>query len=189
MDLSRPVVVAEYGPGEGCHTREMLKRAHPESKFLLFELDPEFCPRSGTAVRRRSARDGDQRRIAPRCPRNWPSRTSPIATTCCPAFRSARWRSARSGRFFKTRTIRSAPGGDFVIYQVTNELRGHATPTIFPRADSEYFLTNVPPMFITVFHKDAVPADKALPPQSRQQRPPRQEPTRAAPSRPIHRSR
>src|SRR4051812_14230130 len=43
MDLSRPVVVAEYGPGEGCHTREMLKRAHPESKFLLFELDPAFC--------------------------------------------------------------------------------------------------------------------------------------------------
>ena len=38
---------------------------------------------------------------------------------------------------------------------------GHATPTIFPRADSEYFLANVPPMFITVFHKDAVPADKA----------------------------
>ena len=36
-------MVAEYGPGEGCHTREMLKRAHPESKFLLFELDPEFC--------------------------------------------------------------------------------------------------------------------------------------------------
>ena len=52
------------------------------------------------------------------------------------------------------------PGGDFVIYQVTNELRRHATPAIFPRADSEYFLQNVPPMFITVFHKDGVPAGK-----------------------------
>jgi hypothetical protein len=47
-----------------------------------------------------------------------------------------------------------------VIYQVTNELRRHATPAIFPRADSEYFLQNVPPMFITVFHKDAVPTGK-----------------------------
>ena len=44
----------------------------------------------------------------------------------------------------------------FVIYQVTNELRRHANkPELFPRADSEYFLQNVPPMFITVFHKDA----------------------------------
>ena len=43
MNLARPCVVAEYGPGEGVHTREMLKRSHPESKFLLFELAPEFC--------------------------------------------------------------------------------------------------------------------------------------------------
>ena len=33
----------------------------------------------------------------------------------------------------------------------TNELRQHAT--LFDRAESEYFLQNIPPMFITVFHK------------------------------------
>ena len=43
------------------------------------------------------------------------------------------------------------PGGDFIIYQVTNELRQHAT--LFDHAESEYFLQNIPPMFITVFHK------------------------------------
>ena len=32
MDLSRPVVVAEYGPGEGCHTRAMLKLARTRSR-------------------------------------------------------------------------------------------------------------------------------------------------------------
>jgi phospholipid N-methyltransferase len=41
--------------------------------------------------------------------------------------------------------------GKFIIYQVTNELRQHAT--VFQSADSEYFLQNIPPMFITVFHK------------------------------------
>ena len=43
------------------------------------------------------------------------------------------------------------PGGSFIIYQVTNELRQHAT--LFDHAKSEYFLQNIPPMFITVFTK------------------------------------
>src|SRR5437763_16790823 len=44
-----------------------------------------------------------------------------------------------------------APGGSFIIYQVTNELKQHAT--LFEHGDSEYFLPNIPPMSITVFHK------------------------------------
>ena len=45
------------------------------------------------------------------------------------------------------------PGGSFIIYQVTNELKQHAT--FFDESESEYFLQNIPPMFITVFHKAA----------------------------------
>jgi phospholipid N-methyltransferase len=45
-----------------------------------------------------------------------------------------------------------APGGAFIIYQVTNELRQHATD-FAPESESEYFLQNIPPMFITVFEK------------------------------------
>ena len=45
-----------------------------------------------------------------------------------------------------------APGGSFIIYQVTNELKRHAT--LFDQAESEYFLQNIPPMFITEFRKD-----------------------------------
>jgi hypothetical protein len=44
-----------------------------------------------------------------------------------------------------------APGGSFIIYQVTNELKQHAT--LFEHAESEYFLQNIPPMFITVFQR------------------------------------
>jgi phosphatidylethanolamine/phosphatidyl-N-methylethanolamine N-methyltransferase len=44
-----------------------------------------------------------------------------------------------------------APGGQFITYQVTNELKQHAK--IFGRVESEYFLQNIPPMFITVFVK------------------------------------
>ncbi len=42
----------------------------------------------------------------------------------------------------------------FIIYQVTNELRGHAKD--FPRVKSEYCLQNIPPMFVTVFFKQAL---------------------------------
>jgi hypothetical protein len=48
-----------------------------------------------------------------------------------------------------------APSGSFIIYQVTNELKQHAT--LFEHGESEYFLQNIPPMFITVFHKTPSP--------------------------------
>src|ERR1044072_2994247 len=43
MDFSQPRIIAEYGPGEGCHTREIVRRMHPDSRLILFELDPEFA--------------------------------------------------------------------------------------------------------------------------------------------------
>lgn len=158
MDLSKPVVVAEYGPGEGCHTREMLKRAHPESKFLLFELDPEFCE----DLRRQFANDsrvtvvnGDAATL--------PEELAKHDLTYCDYVLSGIPFSIleieKKRQLLQKTYDAIVPGGAFVIYQVTNELRRHANkPELFPRADSEYFLQNVPPMFITVFHKDPKPA-------------------------------
>lgn len=161
MDFSRPVVIAEYGPGEGCHTREMLKRAHADSQFLLFELDAEFC----RSLEKQFADD---------------PRVSVINADCAtlPAELAARGLEhcdyILSGIPFsilepekKREILRNTykalrPGGEFIIYQVTNELRKHATGDgLFPRATSEYFLQNVPPMFITVFHKDTAPINGA----------------------------
>ncbi len=154
MDLSRPCVVAEYGPGEGCHTREMLRRAHPESKFLLFELDPEFC----RDLERQFAHDP---RVVVICAdaATLPEELAKQNLSHCDYVLSGIPFSilevGKKRRLLQKTYDALIPGGDFVIYQVTNELRRHATPSIFPRADSEYFLKNVPPMFITVFHKDA----------------------------------
>ena len=35
-------MIAEFGPGEGCLTREMIRLMHPQTRLLLFELDPEL---------------------------------------------------------------------------------------------------------------------------------------------------
>lgn len=43
IDFSKPRVVVELGPGEGCHTRQIVKRMNAESKLILIELDEEFC--------------------------------------------------------------------------------------------------------------------------------------------------
>src|SRR5687767_3975589 len=43
IDFSQPRVIVEYGPGEGCHTREIVRQMHPGSKLILFELDPELA--------------------------------------------------------------------------------------------------------------------------------------------------
>ena len=42
LDFSQPRVVVELGPGEGCHTREIVKRMDAKSRLILFELDEEF---------------------------------------------------------------------------------------------------------------------------------------------------
>src|SRR5690349_18241444 len=42
MDFSEPRIIAEYGPGEGVHSREIARRMSADSQLLLFELDPAF---------------------------------------------------------------------------------------------------------------------------------------------------
>jgi len=42
LDFSVPRTVVELGPGEGCHSRQILRRMGPGSKLLLVELDEGF---------------------------------------------------------------------------------------------------------------------------------------------------
>src|SRR5690349_13331165 len=42
IDFDRARVIAEYGPGEGVHSREIARRMRPDARLLLFELDPAF---------------------------------------------------------------------------------------------------------------------------------------------------
>jgi phospholipid N-methyltransferase len=150
IDFSAPRVIAEYGPGEGVHSREIARRLPPGSQLLLFELDTAFS----RDLKRQFAHDprvhvinGDaatlpdemQRRGIPHC--DYIVSGIPFSIL-----------DRRKKRALLRKTYDAlAPGGSFIIYQVTNELRQHATA--FDEAESEYFLQNIPPMFITVFRK------------------------------------
>ena len=150
MDFSEPRVIAEYGPGEGVHSREIARRMPPGSQLLLFELDPAFS----RDLRRQFVDDprvhvinGDAARLPEELERRGIPHCDYILSGIPFSILEIKKKRALLAKTYEA----LAEDGHFIIYQVTNELRQHAT--LFDRAESEYFLQNIPPMFITVFHK------------------------------------
>jgi len=152
FDFSIPRIIAEFGPGEGCHTREIVRRMHPDSRLLLFELDPELANHL-----RHHFRDDSRVSVLNTDAADLPRELASLGIQYCDYVVSGiPFSTMEIGkkRLLLQRIHESLaphPQSAFIIYQVTNELRGHAT--LFPRTKSEYCLQNIPPMFITVFFK------------------------------------
>lgn len=43
IDFKNTMYIAEYGPGVGCITIEILRRARKDAKILCFEINKKFC--------------------------------------------------------------------------------------------------------------------------------------------------
>jgi phospholipid N-methyltransferase len=150
MDFSVPRVIAEYGPGEGVHSREIASRLRPGSQLLLFELDPDFS----RDLERQFAHDPRVHVInadAATLPQELQRRGIPHCDYILSGIPFSILKIEKKRALLRKTYDALKPDGKFIIYQVTNELRQHAT--VFQRDESEYFLQNIPPMFITVFHK------------------------------------
>jgi phospholipid N-methyltransferase len=154
MDFSRSCVIAEYGPGEGVHSREIARRMSADSHLLLFELDAAFSralERQFAGDRRVHVIHGD----AASLPYELKRRSIASCDYILSGIPFSILKIDKKRALLRKTHDALAPGGSFIIYQVTNELKQHAT--FFERAESEYFLQNIPPMFITVFHKTPSP--------------------------------
>ena len=143
-------MIAEYGPGEGVHSREIARRMTPDSHLLLFELDAALAralERQFASDRRVHVIHGDAASL--------PFELKRHGFTSCDYILSgipfSILKIEKKRALLRKTYDALKEGGKFIIYQVTNELRQHAT--VFQSAESEYFLQNIPPMFITVFHK------------------------------------
>src|SRR5213082_4316173 len=153
IDFERARVIAEYGPGEGVHSRALAQRMRPDAQLLLFELDPAFS----RDLARQFA--GDPRvRVINANAATIRSELAQRGIAYCDYIISGIPFSIleidkKRDLLRQTHDVLT-PGGAFIIYQVTNELRQHAID--FASADSEYVLQNIPPMFITVFRKDSM---------------------------------
>ena len=155
MDFSQPRVIAEYGPGEGVHSREIARRMCSDSNLLLFELDRAFArdlERQFAGDRRVRVVHGD----AASLPHELKHRGIDSCDYILSGIPFSILKIEKKRALLQKTYDALAPGGSFIIYQVTNELKQHATH--FEGAESEYFLQNIPPMFITVFQK-APPLD------------------------------
>ena len=150
IDFERASVFAEYGPGEGVHSREIARRMRPDARLLLFEVDPAFC----RDLERQFA-DDPRVMVVNRDAADLPLEMKARGINHCDYILSGIPFSIL--KLDKKRALLHntyealSPGGSFIIYQVTNELKQHATN--FDAAESEYFLQNIPPMFITEFRK------------------------------------
>jgi phosphatidylethanolamine/phosphatidyl-N-methylethanolamine N-methyltransferase len=150
MDFSQPRVIAEYGPGEGVHSREIARRMTPDSHLLLFELDAAFA----RDLKRQFADDPRVHVIhgdAASLPNELKRRGFAECDYILSGIPFSILKIEKKRALLRKTHDALAPDGSFIIYQVTNELKQHAT--LFEHGESEYFLPNIPPMFITVFHK------------------------------------
>ena len=150
IDFNRARVIAEYGPGEGVHSREIARRMSPDTRLLLFEVDAAFS----RDLERQFADDPRVtvvNRDAADLPLEMKARGIPHCDYILSGIPFSILKIDKKRALLKKTYEALSPGGSFIIYQVTNELRQHAT--FFDEAESEYFLQNIPPMFITEFRK------------------------------------
>lgn len=151
MDFTIPRVIAEYGPGVGVHSHEIARRMSADSQLLLFELD-------GALARDLEKQFAGDHRVhvchadAAQLLREMQSRGMGRCDYILSGIPFSILDIDKKRALLQHTYDALVPGGRFIIYQVTNELKQHAT-TIFDHAESEYFLQNIPPMFITVFEK------------------------------------
>lgn len=156
MDLKSPRVIVEFGAGEGCHTREILARMHADSRLFLFELDPVLAlhlTEQFSDDRRVTVLNANAGEIAEQLAEHGLDHCDYVVSGIPFSILEASSKRALLQRVYDA--LVPAPHSAFIIYQLTNELRTRGHCKHFARAESEYFLQNIPPNFITKFYKMA----------------------------------
>ena len=164
IDFDQARVIAEYGPGIGVHSREIARRMRPDAQLLLFELDSAL-----SRDLQRQFEDDPRVHVINSDAASLPFELRRRGIAPCDYIVSGIPFSIL--QIDKKRSLLQkthdalAPGGRFIIYQVTNELKQHAK--LFAHAESKYVLQNIPPMFITVFEKAQTLNGSAVPAMTR----------------------
>lgn len=154
MDFSVPRVIAEFGPGEGCHTREIVRRMHPDSSLLLFELDPELAGHLEEQFEsnpRITVLNTDAAELSQELAKRNLTHCDYVVSGIPFSILEKEKKKQLLQRTFDV--LAPEAHSAFIIYQVTNELVSHCRH--FPRIESEYCLANLPPMFVTKFYKQS----------------------------------
>jgi phospholipid N-methyltransferase len=153
MDFEKSRVFVEFGGGEGCYTRQIARRMLPDAKLLVFELDPHLAEHLRTQFRddpRVLIYESDAAHFRDELHKLSLSHADYVISGIPfsyiePKAKKVILHSVHDGL---------TQDGLFIVYQVSMELKGHAR--MFPGCEIEYFLANIPPMFILAFHKSEI---------------------------------
>jgi phospholipid N-methyltransferase len=166
MDFDKARVFVEFGGGEGCYTRQIVHRMAPDAKLLVFELDPHLAEHL-----RRQFRDDPRVFIYQSDAAHFRDELHKLGLRHADYVISGIPFSYIEPKVKKVILNSVHEGlhqdGIFIVYQVSMELKGHAR--MFPGCEVEYFLANIPPMFILAFHKSEITLRKK-PPRSKRPR-------------------
>ncbi|PWU11915.1 MAG: hypothetical protein C5B47_00170 [Verrucomicrobia bacterium] len=150
MDFSRPLVIVELGPGEGCHSRHIARQMCSNSRLILFELDKDFCRH----LRRQFHNDPrvtilnvDAMRMAEELERLGNPRCDYVISGIPFLVIEANTKM----RMLESIRQGMAPGASFITYQISLELKEYARQ--FHLNHREYCLFNIPPINILEFLK------------------------------------
>ena len=154
MDFNGPRVIAEFGPGEGCHTREIVARMDADSRLLLFELDPELArhlEEQFSADPRVTVLHQDAAELPTELTRRGIAHCDYVVSGIPFSILEPGKKKQLLQHTYDS--LAPHPRSAFIIYQVTNELVNHCRH--FARVESEYCLQNLPPMFVSKFYRHA----------------------------------
>ena len=152
IDFSKPRVIVELGPGEGCHTRQIVKRMTPDSKLILMELDEEF------AAHLRKNFANDPRVIVLHSDAlHLPRTLADHGITHCDYILSGIpflvVPEEIRNQILQNIANAMTPESRFITYQVTDQLCGHKH--LFKLAERQYCPLNLPPINVFEFQRAA----------------------------------
>jgi len=158
-DFSKPQILVELGPGDGPHTREIVQRMHPDSRLFLFEIDPVLAE----VMRKQFAHDDRVEVIetdAAFLKEELGKRGHEYCDYVISGLPFSMFNVPTKRRLLHAiyESLAPNPRAAFVTYQCTHELKRHAT--MFARVHSEFCLQNLPPIFVYVYHKQALNGHK-----------------------------
>ena len=150
IDYSRPRVIFELGPGEGCHTRQIARRMSPDSRLVIMELDQEFVAH----LKKQFAHD-PRVTVLNRDALHLPEVLNELGLTHCDYIVSGIpflvVDEATRHKILGNISNAMREESRFITYQVTTQLCEH--DNLFELAGREYCALNFPPINVLEFRK------------------------------------
>ena len=150
IDFEKAKCIAEYGPGTGVITKEILKRARKDAKVLCFEINKKFCTHLKKKIKdERLIVINDSAENIRRHVKRLGIKNIDFIISSLPF--SVLSKERRMSIVMETKNTLNQEG-KFVLYQYLNNFRKYLK-SCFPKISTRFIPLNIPPCFVYVCEK------------------------------------